>query len=102
MRKELLGFQRAELFRQAHHIDPVASVGKEGMSESLISHVNRELENHELIKIKFTDYKAVRREMVTEIADACDAVVVGILGHVGILYRQSRYPERRHIRIPER
>ena len=102
MGEELLGYQRADLFRLAHHINPVASVGKEGVTEALLAHVDRELDHHELIKIKFTDFKAVRRELVQELARKSGAVVVGVIGHIGILYRESRDPEKRHIRIPKR
>jgi len=102
MSENLFGYQRAELFRQAHHLNPVASVGKEGVTEAVLTHIRRELETHELIKVRFTDYKTVRKDLIEDIAASCEAILVGMIGHIGILYKQSANPENRKIFVPER
>lgn len=100
--ESLQGYQRAALMRAAHHLSPVASVGRAGDTPELRAHIERELDTHELIKVRFVDYKGARREIITAVAAALHATVVAVIGNVGILYRQARNPEKRHIVVPQR
>ena len=49
--------QRSFLRSQAHHLEPVVLIGKNGVSIGTIESVNKALEARELIKIKFREYK---------------------------------------------
>ncbi len=102
MDHDLKGYQRAELFRQAHHLTPVVTVGKEGASEALMEHLDRELMNHELIKIRFTDFKANRHGMAAQMAAQSGAYLVGVIGHIAILYRMHPEPGKRRVHYPEK
>lgn len=98
----LLGFQRAALMRQAHSLRPVASIGQKGPTEELKQHIDRELENHELIKIRYVDYKGQAAELTEAIASDLGAIVVATIGHVGILFRRRSDPASRIVEIPTR
>jgi RNA-binding protein len=98
----LEGYQRAALMKYAHHLKPVASVGKHGLTPQLAAHVDRELQQHELIKIRFVDFKPVRGDITRQLGADLDATVVSIIGNIGVLYRESPDPERRTVMIPER
>ncbi|SIQ65119.1 RNA-binding protein [Alkalispirochaeta americana] len=100
--RELAGYQRAFLLRQAHRLNAVATVGKQGPSESVHRHVDQELDNHELIKVRFSDHKDDRREIAQALARELQATLVAVVGHVAILYRPSRDPEQRKLHLPER
>ena len=54
---ELNSKQRKFLEKEAHGLSPVVIIGGGGISEGLIEMVNNSLFHHELIKIKFNDYK---------------------------------------------
>ena len=102
MDEELKGYQRAELFRQAHHRSPVVAVGKEGLSDALLDHFEKELENHELIKVRFTDFKDSRHTLSDELAARSGAHLVGVIGHIAIFYRMHPDETKRRIHVPER
>ena len=74
-------------------------VGRNGVSEQLIASVDAALKDHELIKVKFLDFKEEKREISGEIAAVTKSEVVGIIGNIAIFYRQHPLPEMRKIKL---
>ena len=99
---ELKGFQRSYLMKLAHDIKPLVMLGTKGLTEEIILQTGEMLEQHELIKVKFQDYKSSRDELSRELAEKNDAELIKIIGNVTILFRQARIPENRKIKIPTR
>jgi len=95
----LTGKQKAKLKGQAHGLTPVIQVGKAGVEEPQIMSIKRALHEHELIKIKFLDYKDHKQEISENIARATGSEVVDIIGNVLILYWENMDRGRRKIRI---
>ncbi|MCL5807074.1 MAG: ribosome assembly RNA-binding protein YhbY [Deltaproteobacteria bacterium] len=100
----LRGFQKKHLKGLAHDLKPVVQIGKEGMTEGVIRAVDESLLRHELIKIKFTDFKdRDQKETLTrEIETKTGSERVDIIGHTAILYRPQADPEKRKIALPQR
>jgi RNA-binding protein len=96
---ELNSKQRAMLQKMAHHLDPVLMIGKHGMNDSIVRAAMRALDDHELIKVKFVDFKEERHEMSRYLADECDASLVSVIGNIAILFRVSRDPEKQQIKL---
>ena len=97
---ELEGFQRRHLRSLAHLLRPVVMIGKEGLTKAVLAKTDAELVAHELIKVRFLGWKDEKRELLDQMAEKLLAEVVGVVGHVGILFRQNREPEKRQIRVP--
>ncbi|HON38923.1 MAG: ribosome assembly RNA-binding protein YhbY [Desulfomonilia bacterium] len=97
--KSLTGAQRKYLRGRAHGLNPVVQVGKQGITPELIKAVNEALDSHELIKVKFVDFKEERRELSREIAERTSSEAVGLIGNVAILYRQQPDEQKRKIRL---
>jgi RNA-binding protein len=98
--EQLKGSQRKYLRSQAHHLKPLVIIGRNGVNEQVIGSVDRALNDHELIKIKFGDFKEGKKEISAEIALATQSEVVGIIGNIAIYYRQHAEPDNRKIKIP--
>ena len=100
----LLGFQRKHLKALAHKLKPIVFVGQKGMTPTLISSTDEALNAHELIKIKFNEFKAKdQKELIlTDLSKQTGSEMVGMIGHVAILYRRHPDPEKRKIQIPQR
>jgi len=96
----LKGSQRKYLRAQAHHLKPLVLIGAKGVTEHLLGSVNQALEDHELIKVKFGEFKEAKKEISEEIAQATKSEVVGLIGNIAILFRQNPNPERRKIKVP--
>ena len=100
--KELQGYQRKYLRGLAHKLPAVVMVGHKGLSEALVKSTDEALTTHELIKIKFTDFKgkAEKADIASGLASATDSRLAGIIGHTAILYRPHPDPDKRRIALP--
>jgi RNA-binding protein len=98
--KKLKGSQKKYLRGLAHKLNPSAYIGQKGITETLIGEIELALNASELIKIKFNDYKEkeVKTALTQEISKATLSHVAGMIGHVAILYRQHKDPEKRKIK----
>ncbi|HEX5659187.1 MAG TPA: ribosome assembly RNA-binding protein YhbY, partial [Polyangiales bacterium] len=82
----LSGKQRRFLRAEAHALDPVVMVGKEGLTETVLSAVNEALLAHELIKVRVHESSPVERKEVSErLPSAVKAELAGTVGRVLIL-----------------
>ena len=100
--KELTSTQAKYLRGVAHGLKPVVFVGQKGLTDSLIRSAEEAFDSHELIKIKFIDFKEKKQK--TEMAKALElktgSHLAGMIGHIAILYKQHRDPEKRKIVLP--
>ena len=96
----LTGAQKKYLRGLAHGLKPVVHIGRKGLSEGVLANLEEALESHELIKIRFSDFQDEKRELTAEIDARLGSTRVGAVGHVVILYRRARDPEKRRLRLP--
>ncbi len=96
---DLSSKQRRKLRALAHELDPVARLGKDGLTEPVIQAVKKALDDHELIKVKFVEHKEEREAIAEDLAKATDSQQAGMIGNIVILYRQNPDPEKRNIKI---
>lgn len=96
--------QKKYLKGLAHKLKPVVYIGQHGLSEAVIKSVDEALNDHELIKIKFNEFKekAQKNEISREIEEKTGAAQVGMIGHIVTFYRRHADPEKRRIELPAR
>jgi RNA-binding protein len=80
---------RKKLKAQAHHLKPVVMIGQKGLTDSLIKSIDKALFDHELIKIKFIDFKDEKKELADEIAEKTASIIIGLIGNILILYKEN-------------
>ncbi len=95
---ELNSKERKSLEKLAHNISPVVIIGGAGATEGVVKMVSDSLDAHELIKIKFNEFKDEKSELTASICEQCDATLVRIIGNIAILYKQAENPEDRKIK----
>ena len=85
----------------AHNINPVVQIGKEGVTQGVLTAVDRALTDHELIKVR------VLQEAPLESRDAAEVVsirttstMVQVLGRTFVLYRP--HPDNPRIVLPRK
>lgn len=91
--------QVQELKSLAHHLNPIVLIGKGGLDEAQLENINKELLHHELMKIKFNDYKSRKEELAEKIAEETGSEIIDIIGNTLIIYREHPNPEERQIKI---
>jgi RNA-binding protein len=101
---KLKGYQKKYLKGIVHGMKPLVFIGQKGLSPMVTKAVDESLEKHELIKVKFIDFK--EKNQKEEISGAIEketaSELVGMIGHVAIFYRQQKDPEKRKINVPKR
>lgn len=85
--------KRKEFTAQAHELKPVVIIGQAGVTDGVIGKIEESLKAHELIKIKFLEYKEQKMELSEEICKTCEAQLVRVIGNIAILYKENEEKE---------
>jgi len=104
MKEDLKGFQKKYLRGLAHGLKPNILIGQKGLTDSLIKAIDQELNLHELIKVKFNDFKEKdqKQAVMETIVERTGCSPVGMIGHTAVIYRENHDPEKRKIKVPVR
>lgn len=92
---ELSSKQRKLLEKHAQPLSALVQIGGAGLTEQQITQIDRCLADHELIKVKFNEFKEDKRDLTMQVAERINATIVRIIGNVAILYRPAENPEKR-------
>ena len=100
--KELLGYQKKFLRGVAHALQPIVLVGQKGLTQALIKSTDDALMAHELVKVKFIDFKekAQKTVIAADLAKETNSQLAGMIGHVAIFFRPHPDPDKRRIVLP--
>lgn len=83
--------ERAQWRAKANSLEPVIQIGKEGISDNLITQIDDTLDARELIKIRVHLETAPKtpKELAAELAQTLGAEVIQVIGGILVLYRQA-------------
>ena len=97
----LTGAQVRKLRALGHALDPVVSIGKQGITDALVAAAASALGTHELVKVKVQGEAPLdRREAAEQLAQATGAVLAQVLGRTFLLYK--RHPKKPKIDLSVR
>lgn len=84
---------KKHLRRLGHNLNPVVTVAGNGLSESVLTEIDRALNDHELIKVKLAvGDKEAKQQVIAEIVEKLGAEAVQSIGHIVLLLRRSEKP----------
>ena len=90
--------QKQYLRGLAHSLDPYIIIGKNGLSPSSIKSINKSLTDHELIKVRIKIGN--KKDFAPIIEKKTSSTIVGLIGKILILYRESEDRENSKIILP--
>ena len=98
----LKGYQKKYLKGLAHRRKPVVLIGQNGLTDTVVSSTLQALRKHELIKIKFIDHKKKeqKKDILEALSQQTQSDIVGLIGHVAIIFKSHPDPEKRLISLP--
>jgi len=101
--KKLNTSHKKHLRGLAHHLQPVVFLGQKGMTDAFIVSMHEALDRHELVKIKFIDFKEKqqKKEITDDIEKKVGCELVGLIGHMAVFYHQHKNPKKRKILLPK-
>lgn len=83
--------ERAYWRGQANSLEPIIQIGKEGISDNLLTQIDDTLDTRELIKVRvhLETSPDTPRVFADEIGEALGADVIQVIGGVIVLYRKA-------------
>ena len=79
----------------ASNLSPLVIVGQNGLTAGIVQKVAKVIDDHELIKVKFNEFKEEKKDLTAELCSQTGAELVRIIGNIAILYKESSDPEKR-------
>jgi RNA-binding protein len=83
----LTNAQTRALKSQAQRLKAMLKVGKEGLSPQFLAALDELLKHHELVKVKFDEFKEQKKELAPQLAEKSGSHLVTRVGNVVVLYR---------------
>ncbi len=74
---------RAQLLR------PTIFIGRDGLSPALLKALDEALARHELVKVKFGEFKEQKKELAPVLAEKTASRLVMRVGNVAVLFRRK-------------
>lgn len=84
--------QIRQLKAQAQHMEATFKVGKAGLSDGFVKSVDEGLAHHELIKVKFVEFKDEKKTLAPQLAEKTNSHLIMRVGNVAVLYRAKKEP----------
>ncbi|HLR11372.1 MAG TPA: ribosome assembly RNA-binding protein YhbY [Sporosarcina sp.] len=95
----LTGKQKRFLRSEAHHLQPVFQIGKNGLTTPVIEQIEEALEARELIKVNILqNCMEDKGEMAERLSKREGLEVVQVIGNILVLYKESK--EHKQITLP--
>jgi RNA-binding protein len=83
--------QKKHLRRLAHPLNPVVMLGNAGLTDGVVSELDRALTDHELVKVSArVGERDARNEALAALASRTGAEIVQQVGNVGVFYRRRK------------
>jgi RNA-binding protein len=89
--------QRRHLSGLAQSAECLVTLGRAGMSPELAERLTVLLGQHELVKLRFGDFKESRRELAAALAESSGSELVRLIGHVAVFWKRNPDPDKRKI-----
>ena len=83
----LTNAQTRALKAQAQRLKAMLKVGKEGLSPQFLAALDELLKHHELVKVKFDEFKEQKKELAPQLAEKSGSHLVTRVGNVVVLFR---------------
>ena len=83
----LTNAQIRALKAQAQRLKATLKIGKEGLSPQFLAALDDALKHHELVKVKFDEFKEQKKELAPQLAEKSSSHLVTRVGNVVVLYR---------------
>lgn len=89
----LTNSELTKLKGRAQLMDPMFKVGKAGLSEGFLKSVDEALGIHELVKVKFVEFKTEKKTLAPLLAEKTSSRLIMRVGNVAVLYRRKPEPK---------
>ncbi len=97
----LTGAQKSHLRSLGQTMDCQLIIGREGITASVVTELEKLFARHELVKVKLLAERDERPALCAAIEAKTRAAEAGAVGKTALFYRQHAEPAKRSIELPE-
>ena len=84
----LTGAQKRALKSRAQLLEAVIRIGQSGVTDALLQSLDNALSQHELVKVRFADFKEERKTLAPQLADRTSSALIQQVGNVAVFFRK--------------
>jgi RNA-binding protein len=87
MLEKLSNAEIRRLKAEAQRLNATFKIGKHGLSPEFVRSLDVAFQHHELIKVKFDEFKEEKKVLAPQLAEKTCSRLVWLIGNVAVLYR---------------
>jgi RNA-binding protein len=87
MKPALANSELRKLKARAQLLEATFKVGKTGLSDAFIQSLSTALDHHDLIKVKFVEFKEEKKTLAPLLAEKTSSHLIMRVGNVAVLHR---------------
>ena len=87
MTTPLTNAAKRELKARAQRLEPILKVGHAGITPEFLAGLDRALDDHGLVKVRFGDFKEQKKTLAPMIAEKSGSELVTRVGNVAVFHR---------------
>ena len=84
----LTGAQKRALKSRAQLLEAVIRIGQSGVTDALLQSLDNALSQHELVKVRFADFKEERKNLAPQLAERTSSALIQQVGNVAVFFRR--------------
>jgi RNA-binding protein len=84
----LTGAQKRALKSRAQLLEAVIRIGQSGVTDALLQSLDNALSQHELVKVRFADFKEERKTLAPQLAERTSSALIQQVGNVAVFFRK--------------
>lgn len=85
----LTGAQKRALKSRAQLLEAVIRIGQSGVTDALLQSLDNALSQHELVKVRFADFKEERKSIAPQLAERTSSALIQQVGNVAVFFRRK-------------
>ena len=90
---------KRKLKGMAQRMEPTLKLGRAGLSDGFLRSVSEALDLHELVKVRFDEFKEQKHELMPLMAQRTGSELIMQVGHVAVLWKRNPDEAKRKIRF---
>jgi RNA-binding protein len=76
-----------KLKARAQRLEPMFKIGKAGLSDGFVNSLSSAFSSHDLIKVKFAEFKEDKDKLAPELAQKTSSQLIMRVGNVAVFFR---------------
>lgn len=89
MAGSLTNSEKRDLKARAQKLEATVHLGRPGMSDQFLKTLDEALKRHELVKVKFADFKEEKKTLAPQIAEKTQSDLILRVGNVAVYFRRK-------------